>query len=101
MCIELIVISLLLQAGARQWEAAAVVLAKNPFKGNLLVFLSQKYSVAENLLLVLKTIQDVKPLDEMQKTINLLNALDIKEAIATATTNKESIIHALGTYNAT
>nr|MDO8087341.1 hypothetical protein [Candidatus Sigynarchaeum springense] len=100
-CIELVVIALLLQAGARQREAAAVVRAKNTFKVNMLVFLSRKYNVAEHLLSVLKVLQHVKPMDQVQKAIDLLSALDVNEAIATATTDKESIIHALGTYHAT
>ena len=67
----------------------------------MLVFLSRKYNVAEHLLSVLKVLQHVKPMDQVQKAIDLLSALDVNEAIATATTDKESIIHALGTYHAT
>jgi hypothetical protein len=96
-CIEHIAIALLLHPSARQREAAAVVLAKNPFKGNILAFLSWKYGVAENLLAILKILQGAKPLDQVQRTIDLLDAVDVKGAPA----DKESIINALVTYHAT
>lgn len=103
MCIEYIVIALLLQSSARKRQAAAVVLAKNPFNNNILAFLSQKYRVADELLSILKILQGIKPFEEIQKTIDMLNALDVKAVHATvsATIDKESIIHALETYHAT
>jgi len=86
----------LLNPSARLRDAAAVVLAKNRFKGNILTFLSQKYGVSDHLLAVLKVINGIISMGEVQRMIGLLNAFDAKEIAI----DKDNIINALVTYHA-
>jgi hypothetical protein len=95
-CIEYTTTALLLQDDARLQEAAPIILAKNSFKSNELVFLSQKFGTAGKLLGILKILQSNKPTQEIIQTIDLLNALNTEEIPA----EKESILQKLRLYNA-
>jgi hypothetical protein len=95
-CIEYIITSLLLQDDARLQEAAPVILAKNSFKSNVLAFLSQKFGTTGKLLGMLEILQDIKPTQEIDQTIDLLNIFNIEEMPA----DKESILQKLRLYNA-
>jgi hypothetical protein len=95
-CIEYITTSLLLQDDVRLVEAAPAILAKNSFKSNVLTFLSQKFGTAGKLMGLLKILQDIKPTQEIDQTIDLLNVFNTKEIPA----DKESILQKLRLYNA-
>jgi hypothetical protein len=96
LCIEYITTAILLHDDARLIEAIPIILAKNSFKSNLMTFLSQKFKTAEKLLGLLKILQTVKPKREINKTIDVLETLNIKEAPA----DKESILQKMRLYNA-
>lgn len=74
-CIEHIVISLLLREEARGIDAAAVILAKNSFNSNLLVFLSEKYEVSPRLLGILEVLRQTNPKSEVEITLKILKAI--------------------------
>ncbi len=95
-CIEYIITSLLLQDDARLQEAAPVILAKNSFISNVLAFLSQKFGTAGKLVGLLRILQDVKPTQEFNQTIDLLNVINTQEIPA----DKKSILQKLRLYNA-
>jgi hypothetical protein len=95
-CIEYITTALLLQDDVRLQEAAPLILAKNSFKSNVLTFLSQKFGTAGKLLGMLKILEEIKPIKEINQTIDLLNALNTKEIPA----DKESTQQKLRLYNA-
>lgn len=95
-CIEYITTALFLQDDARLIEAAPVILAKNGFKSNVLAFLSQKFETAGKLLGLLKILQNIKPTQEIDQTIDLLNAFNTEEI----PTEKENILQKLRLYNA-
>ncbi len=60
-CVEYITTLSLLREEARGIDAAAVIIAKNCFNSNLLVFLSQKYQRAPRLLGILKILSQTNP----------------------------------------
>jgi hypothetical protein len=95
-CFEYIITALLLQNDARLQEAAPIILAKNTFKSNVLTFLSQKFATAGKLLGMLKILKEIKPTQEINQTIDLLNVLTTEEIPA----DKESIQQKLRLYNA-
>jgi hypothetical protein len=95
-CVELTVTAILLQDDARLTEAAAVVLAKNRFSSNMLVFLSQKYDVAGKMLGLLRVLDTVKPKQEITETIKLLEMLCPIEVRA----EEEGITEKLRLYHA-
>ena len=78
---EYIVTSLLIKGDARRREAIPIILAKNSEKTNfgLLVFLCQKYGIVEKIFPVLKVVYDVKPSDDLRRTIRTLKDLNITE----------------------
>ena len=78
---EYLVASLLIKGDARRREAIPIILAKNSEKTNfgLLVFLCQKYGVAEKIFPVLKLVYEVKPSDDLGRTIKMLKDLKITE----------------------
>ena len=94
-CIEYITTALLLQDDARLQDAAAVILAKNSFKSNVLAFLSQKFATAGKLLGMLKILKETKHMHEISQTIDLLNALNTEELPA----DKEGILQKMRLYN--
>jgi hypothetical protein len=87
---------LLLQNDARLQEATPIILAKNRFKSNLLAFLSQKFDTAGKLLGILNILKEIKLMQEISQTIDLLNALNTEEIPA----DKESTLQKLRLYNA-
>ncbi len=95
-CIEYIITAILLQDDARKSDAAAVIIAKNQFKSNILAFLSQKFQTARKLKGILKILQEIKPTPEIEKTIDILKAFNTEELPA----DKESIQQKLRLYNA-
>lgn len=95
-CIEYIITSLLLSEDARKKDAIPILLAKNNFRLNLLIFLAQKYKTTGKLLGLLKALQTIKPIDKIQDTIQLLETMtDEKET----TTDEESVIRNMRLYN--
>ncbi len=95
-CIEYIVTSLLLREEARGIDAVAVILAKNNFKSNLLVFLSLKYQSVAKLIGILKTLDQIKPKPEIKVTIEILKVYSQEEIPA----DQSSIKQNLELYNA-
>lgn len=95
-CIEYIVISLLLREEARGIDAVAVILAKNNFNSNLLVFLSQKYEVSPKLLGILNVLLQTNPKPEVDNTVKILKAINPQELPA----DEASIKQKLELYNA-
>jgi hypothetical protein len=95
-CIEYILISLLLSKEIRRLEAIPIILAKNDFKPNLLAFLAQKYTATAKLLGILRTLQNIKPSDKIEETINLMKTLTDKEETLI---DEESAIRNLRLYN--
>ena len=95
-CIEYIATSLLQREEARGIDAVAVILAKNSFNSNLLVFLSQKYEVSPRLLGILEVLGQTNPKSEIKNTLKILKAVSTQELPA----DKESIRQKLELYNA-
>ncbi len=95
-CIEYIAISLLLREEARGVDAAAVILAKNSFNSNLLVFLSQKYELSPLLLGILNVLQQTNTKPEVDNTVRILKAINTQELPA----DEDSIRQRLELYNA-
>jgi hypothetical protein len=94
-CIEYIVTSLLLREEARGIDAVAVILAKNSFNSNLLVFLSQKYEVTPRLLGILNILGQTNP-EQVDNTVKILKAINPQELPA----DENSIRQKLELYNA-
>ncbi len=95
-CIEYIITTVLLADDARRMDAIPVILAKNSFKSNLLVFLSQKYQTAAKLMGILKILQQIKAKPEIEKTIRILQAFNQEELPA----DEASIKRKLEIYDA-
>ncbi|HTY75072.1 MAG TPA: hypothetical protein VMD05_05850, partial [Candidatus Nanoarchaeia archaeon] len=95
-CIEYITTALLLQDDIRFREAAPVILAKNNFNSNLLAFLSRKFGTAEDLMSILKILQELKPSKEIKRTIDFLSVFNTQETL----TDKQGIEAKLRLYNA-
>ncbi|WNZ28667.1 MAG: hypothetical protein IAX21_08400 [Candidatus Bathyarchaeota archaeon] len=96
-CIEYIIMAMLLRNDFRLFEAIAIIISKNKFDTNLLIFLCQKFHTSEKLLGLLKAIKEIKSENEIIKTIEILDSLQIKET----PTNKQDIIEKMRRYNAT
>jgi DNA-binding transcriptional ArsR family regulator len=96
-CIEYIVTSLLLRGDARRREAIPVLLAKNDVDYGLLIFLSQKYGVADRLYGHLLAVADISPAGEIEKAIEFLQNLTAGEVEITSS----SIESSPGSYRAT
>ena len=94
-CIEYIITSLLISSDVRRLEAIPVIIAKNSFNYNLLVFLAQKFGQAEKLLGILKTLENIKHIKEVSRAIRLLEILNVKEVMF----DKESVLQKLRLYN--
>jgi hypothetical protein len=95
-CIEYIATSLIQREDARGLDAVAVILVKNRFSSNLIVFLSQKYEVSSKLLGILNVLQQTNPKPEVENTAKILKAISTKEFPA----DKDSIRQKLELYNA-
>lgn len=95
-CIEYIITAILLQDEARRTEAIAVILAKNPFKSNMLSFLSEKFQTAGRILGILKILKELQSTQEIEQTIDILKAYNTQEFPA----DEESIHQKLRLYNA-
>jgi len=95
-CIEYIITSLLMQDDARRIVAIPIIIAKNNVNSNVLIFLSQKFGVSGKLLGILKILADIKPTEEINRTISLFESLNVKEIEA----DKSSILEKMRLYNA-
>ena len=73
-----------------------IILSKNPFRTNLLAFLSQKFGASGKLLGLLKILRNIKPTNDIANTIEILEKLDTKEVPA----DEKSIFKNLRLYNA-
>jgi hypothetical protein len=80
---------------ARHIQAVPVILAKNRVNYGLLLFLSQKYGLLGELLGLLKVLQKIKPMKEIEETLKIMGVLKIKEIRA----NEESIMQTMRLYN--
>jgi hypothetical protein len=87
---------MLLQDDVRLQEAVPILLAKNKFNTNVLAFLTQKYGTAKRLLTMLKILQEIKPKQEIDQTIDLIKIFNQEEMPV----NSESILQKLRLYNA-
>lgn len=90
-CAEYIVASLLLKDEARRINAVPIILAKNKVYYSLLVFLSQKYGVADRLLGVLKALNRIKPTKKVKLATETLEALGVAEKKANERTMREKM----------
>ena len=95
-CIEYIITSLLMQDDARRIAAIPIIIAKNNVNSNVLIFLSQKFGVSGKLLGILKILADIKPTEEINRTISLFESLNVKETEA----DRSSILEKMRLYNA-
>lgn len=95
-CIEYIVTSLLLSDNIRRQEAIPIILSKNSFKTNLLVFLTQKYETAGKLLSLLRILHRIKPTNPIHTTISILETLNVREI---PTNNEKDISQKMRLYN--
>ena len=95
-CVEYITTMLLLREEARGIDAVAVILAKNRFNCNLLVFLSQKYQTAPRLSGILKILWQTNPKPEVNAAMEILKAVNLQELPA----DEVSIKQKLELYNA-
>jgi hypothetical protein len=95
-CIEYIVTSLLMQGDPRRVMAVPVILSKNNFNSNVLVFLSQKFGVSGKLLGILKVLADVKSTEEVKSAVELLETLGVKETEI----DRRSVLEQMRLYNA-
>jgi len=95
-CIEYMITAILMKNDARRITAIPIILAKNRVNYNLLIFLSQKYSVADRLLGLLKVLNDVKRAKEIETPIHILEAMNVK-AIGV---DQEAIKNKMRLYNA-
>lgn len=94
-CIEYIITTILLQGNARQIEAIPIILAKNDFKTNLLIFLSEKFGTSGRLLGLLRILQNKRPTEKIEQTIKILESFDLEEIQA----DEASILEKMITYN--
>lgn len=78
-CIEYIVTSILMKNDARRINSIPIILAKNNSNYNLLVFLSQKYGVSNRMLGLLKVLNRIRPSEEVQLAIGILETLQVTE----------------------
>jgi hypothetical protein len=95
-CIEYVTTSLLLREEARGVDAVAVILAKNNFNSNLLVFLIQKYEVSSKLLGILNVLLQTNPKPEVANTVKILKAIAPQKLPA----DENNIRQKLELYNA-
>ena len=94
--VEYIITSLMVKGNSRRVEAVPVILAKNRVNYSLLIFLSQKYGVSDRLLGLLKALNKIKPEKPRRETIEILEAMNVKELEA----HEASIRQRLRLYNA-
>lgn len=94
-CIEYIITSLLISDEVRRLEAIPLIIAKNSFNCNLLVFLVQKFGQEGKLLGILKILQNIKKIKEVSKAIKSLEMFKVKEIMF----DKESVLQKLRLYN--
>jgi hypothetical protein len=78
-CLEYILTRLLLRGDARRREAVPVLLAKSRPDYGLLIFLSQKYGVADRLHGLLKALSDVESDEELERALGLLEDMKVGE----------------------
>lgn len=95
-CIEYLTTTLLLLGDTRRLEAIPVILAKNSFRSSLLAFLSQKFGTSGRLLGLLKILRGVRPKNEIDETIEIMEALNVEEISA----DQRSILQKMRLYNA-
>jgi len=95
-CIEYIITSLLMSGDARRIEAIPIIIAKNTINSNLLVFLTQKFGQSEKLKGILKILDKTKPMEEVSKTVRLLEILNVNEIES----DEGAIIQKMRMYNA-
>jgi len=95
-CIEYITTALLLQSDVRLFEAIPVIISKNSFDTNLLIFLSQKFGTSKKLLGLLRILRKFKPKNEISKTIEILETLRIEEIPA----DEKNILKKMRLYDA-
>ena len=97
-CIETIITALMIGDEARRIDAIPIILAKNKANYELLLFLSQKYESSDRLLGLLKVLQRLKPNNDIEHAIKLLEAMETKEIKANAKSieQKMRLYHAVG-----
>ena len=96
LCIEYIITALLMQGDARRIEAIPIILAKNNANSKIMIFLAQKFGVSERLLGLLKILAKIKSMKEINRTIRLLEALNVRDIKA----DERSILQKMRLYNA-
>jgi hypothetical protein len=78
-CIEYVITALLFTDDVRRLNSIPVILMKNDFNENMLVYLSQKYKTTGKLLGLLATLQKLYPNDKIKRTISILQTFGEKE----------------------
>ncbi len=97
--IEYIITSILLQDDIRRIEAIPIILFKNDFNPNLLLYLSQKTGTSGKLLSLMKLLYDIKENRKISQIIENLESIDsTSEEIET---NRNSIVEKMNLYNVT
>ncbi len=89
-CIEYVIIAIMMQGDARRIQAIPIILAKNKATYSLLIFLAQKYNMADRLLGLLRTLNRIKPRRETELAVGILESMVTKEVKLTRT-EEESV----------
>lgn len=95
-CLEYIIASILMTEDARRNDSIPILLAKNKANYNLLIFLSQKYSLSPRLLGILRALNSISPKKEAMQAIAILETLHTRETKA----DEKSIEQKMTLYNA-
>ena len=96
--IEYIIMALLLKNSIRRIESIPIILSKNNFNSNLLIFLGQKTGTSAKLLSLLKKLREILPPSEkIDYPIALLENFDLEDIQFDAT----GIAEKMSLYNAT
>lgn len=97
--IEYIITSLLLQNNIRRIEAIPILLSKNDFNPNILLYLGQKTGTNGKLLNLMKLLKEIKPNEKISEMLESLE--NIGSTLEGLETDRNEIIEKMKLYNAT
>lgn len=95
-CVEYVITSILMAEDARRINSVPILLTKKKAEYNLLIFLSQKYSLLPRLLGILIALNNISPTREGSQAIQILETLRIQEEKA----DEKGIEQMMALYNA-
>jgi hypothetical protein len=95
-CLEYVITSIFMPEDARRINSVPILLTKKKADYNLLIFLSQKYSLLPRLLGMLKAMNNISPAREAKQAIEVLETLRTQEEKA----DEKGIEQMMTLYNA-